>query len=308
MKSRALDRVLVVSALLGVAAGPGVSIEPTAGPRPLTLAIFAPNAAFESGAERFDFVQRLAQQVTSAASVAVAGRAFARAQDLEAAIRNRRVDFAVLDGVYVAERGLSYPVLATATSAGETAPKWALYAREALNVAELAGKKLALAAAGPRDTAFLENALLEGEVRIATFFAAARPAPDMSSAVAAVHLKQADAVFAPEGAGQGLRKVFEAARVPNPAFCQIAPNLAPEVVARVKTAVLAAGGGSVFDGWKSSGAEAYRALAQRMEAHARRPVMVEPEPVPPPEADVWTAPKLEPVLADLKSQLIKPAP
>ena len=77
--------------------------------------IYAPNAPFESGGDRFTFINRLAQQVTSVAGVQATGKAFARAADLEAAIKNKQVDFAVIDGVYLAERGVPYPVLATAT-------------------------------------------------------------------------------------------------------------------------------------------------------------------------------------------------
>src|SRR5205823_26669 len=43
----------------------------------LTIAIYAPNAPFESGTERFAFINRLAQQVTSAAGVPAVGKAFA---------------------------------------------------------------------------------------------------------------------------------------------------------------------------------------------------------------------------------------
>src|SRR5687767_8377122 len=78
----------------------------------ITIAIYAPNAPFESGADRFAFVTRLAQQVTSAAGVPAQGKAFARAADLEAAIKAKQVDFAIVDGVYLAERSVPYPILA----------------------------------------------------------------------------------------------------------------------------------------------------------------------------------------------------
>ena len=62
---------------------------------PITIAIYAPNAPFESAADRFAFINRLAQQVTSAAGVKAQGKAFARASDLEAAIKAKQVEFAV---------------------------------------------------------------------------------------------------------------------------------------------------------------------------------------------------------------------
>jgi ABC-type amino acid transport substrate-binding protein len=270
--------------------------------KPITIAIYAPNAPFDSGTERFAFINRLAQQVTSAAGVPAVGKAFARYSDLEAAIKSKQVDFAVIDGVYLAERGVPYPVLATATTGGETSPKWALFSSTATKVEELQGKKLSIANAGTRDAEFASNALFDGEVQIAKFFALKAGAPDIAAAVAAVTLKKADAVFAPESQGKGLRKLFEVRdRVPNPAFCEVGGGLPSDLVNKVRAAVLAHGAaGPGLDGWKASSAEPYRALAGRMGSRVRRPVMVEPEVVRIEDQDVLVPPSMEPGLPDLK--------
>jgi ABC-type amino acid transport substrate-binding protein len=275
----------------------------------ITIAIFAPNAPFDSGADRFAFVTRLAQQVTSAAGVPAEGKAFARAGDLETAIKNKQVDFAVVDGVYLAERGVPYQVLATATSGGETAPHWSLFSSTAASVQELQGKKLSVANSGPRDAQFIENALLDGELQIAKFFSGRAGSPDISSAVAAVSLKKADAVFAPDGQGKGLKKIFDAGRVPNPAFCEVASGLAADLVAKVKSAVLSHGAaGPALDGWRAGGGEPYRALAARMGGRSRRPVMAEPEVLRLEDQDVLVPPSIEPALPELKSQFWLPTP
>lgn len=277
--------------------------------KPLTIAIYAPNAPFDSGTERFGFITRLAQQVSSVAGVPAVGKAFARASDLETAIKNKQVDFAVIDGVYLAERGVPYGVLATATSGGETAPRWALFSGTVAKVEELQGKKLSLAASGPRDADFLSNALFDGELQVAKFFATRQTAPDIASAVAAVNLKKADAVFAPESQGKGLKKVFDVRdRVPNPAFCEVGAGLAPDLVNKVKAAVLGHGAaGPGLDGWKPSGGEPYRALASRMGARARRPVMVEPEVVRIEDQDVLVPPALEAGMPELKQLYWQPS-
>lgn len=275
----------------------------------LTIAIYTPNAPFASGTERFGFVTRLAQQVSSVAGVPATGKAFARASDLEAAIRNKQVDFAVIDGVYLAERGVPYAVLATATTGGDTAPRWALFASSASRIDELQGKKLSIAWSGSRDIEFLSNALFDGELQVNRFFGGESKAPDIASAVAAVTLHKADAVFAPESEGKGLKKVFDVRdRVPNPAFCEIASGLSSDVVNKVKAAVLGHGAaGPGLDGWKPSSAEPYRALAARMGARVRRPVMVEPEVVRIEDQDVLVPPAMEPGLSDLKALYWQPA-
>lgn len=270
--------------------------------RTLTIAIYAPNAPFDSGTDRFAFINRLAQQVTSAAGVPANGKAFARASDLENAIRLKQVDFAVIDGVYLAERGVPYTVLATATSGGDIAPRWALFSGTVSKVDELQGKKLTMASSGPRDADFQSNALFDGEVQVAKFFAVRSTAPDIASAVAAVALKKADAVFAPESQGKGLKKLFDVRdRIPNAAFCEVNVGLASELVSKVKAAVLGHGAaGPGLDGWKPSSAEPYRSLAARMGARVRRPVMVEPEVVRIEEQDMLVPPPMEPGLPDLK--------
>jgi hypothetical protein len=300
MKLRGLIACLALAALSGHARAE----------KAITIAIFAPNAPFESGTQRFAFINRLAQQVTSVAGVPATGKAFARASDLESAIRRHQVDFAVIDGVYLAERGVPYAVLATATSGGETAPKWALFSSSYNKIEELQGKKLSIASAGSRDVEFVSNALFDGELQVGKFFSGRTTAPDIASAVASVTFHKADAVFAPESQGRGLKKLFEVReRVPNAAFCQVASGVSADLVSKVRTAVLGHGAaGPGLDGWKASSGEPYRALASRMSARARRPVMVEPDVVRlEGDQDVLVAPALEPGYPDLKALYWQPS-
>lgn len=269
-----------------------------------TLAMYAPNAPFESGADRFGFANKVASALSSATGAEFQAKVYAKAADLEAAIKNKQVDLAIVDGIYLAERGVPYPVLATATIGGDTSTRWWLFGNGAGSVQDLQGKVLSVSTTGARDTAFLENALLDGELQIARFFSNRVNTPDISSAVAAVALKKADAVFAPEAAGKGLKKVFDAGKVANPAMCDLG-GLPPELLAKVKAALPSATGGGVFDGWKA-GSEAQRALAGKMGARARRPVMVEPELVRIEDPDLLIAPVMEPSLSDLKSQFWMP--
>src|SRR5215472_6052959 len=51
----------------------------------ITVAIFAPNAPFDDSAQRFAYVQRLAESISRAPGVQATGKAFARASDFEAA-------------------------------------------------------------------------------------------------------------------------------------------------------------------------------------------------------------------------------
>lgn len=273
--------------------------------RKLVIAIYAPNAPFSSGTEQFTFVQRLAQQVTSAAGVPAEGKSFARSGDLETAIKNKQVDYAVIDGVYLAEKGVPYPVLALATTGGETASRWGLYAQAAADVPSLQGKRLSVAATGSRDEEFLSNALLDGVVSVKRFFASQSRAPSIASAVEAVKLNKADAVFAPESESKGMKNIFDAGRVPNPAFCEVGAHDAA-LTSKVRAAVLAHGAQAAIDGWKAGDAGPYRSLAARMSSRSKRPLMADPEVVKLEDIDVLVPPSIDYAQPDLKNQYWNP--
>lgn len=296
MGGQLMKRAILLAALVGMA------LPSHADEKKLTVAIFAPNAPFASGTERFNFIQRLAQQISSVAGVPAEGKAFARASDLEAAIRKKQIDFAVIDGVFLAEKGAPYPVLAIATTGGETQPKWALYSEWATDVKSLQGKKLAMPSASGRDDEFIGNALFDGELQVKKFFGGKTTAPDVASAVAAVKLHRADAVFAPAIEGRGMKAVFDAGRIPNAAFCDTNPGAhSSEIVSKVRSAVLSHSVSAAIDGWKSGEAGVYRALAARMSPRAKRPIMAEPDVVNLGDADFVTVPELQPSQPELKN-------
>jgi ABC-type amino acid transport substrate-binding protein len=294
-----MRRAALIAALL-------LSANALAQQKKLQIAIYAPNAPFASGTERFNFVTRLAQQITSVAGVQAEGKAFARAGDFERAIAAKQVDFAVVDGIYLAMKGVPYSVMAIATSGGETAPKWAVFAASESSFKELQGKKLVVASTGSRDDDFIGNAIFDGELQVKRFFGPKSTAPDIASAVSAVSLKKADAVVAPESEGKGMKAVFDAGRIPNPAFCQISNGISSDIVAKVKSAVLSHSVSAALDGWKAGEAGTYRALAGRMSARSRRPLMAEPDVVKLGDSDILVPPQLEAAQPDLKSQYWTP--
>jgi hypothetical protein len=198
--------------------------------------------------------------------------------------------------------------MAIATTGGETQPKWALFSSVGTDVKSLQGKRLSAAHAGPRDDDFIGNALFDGELQVKKFFSAKSEAPDLAAAVAAVTLKKADAVFAPESEGKGLKNVFEAGRIPNPAFCDVGSGLDSATISKIKQAVLSHGVQAALDGWKASDASPYRALASRMSGRTKRPVMAEPSVVKLEDLDVLVAPQLDPTQPDLRTQFWVPTP
>jgi hypothetical protein len=275
----------------------------------LTVAIYSPNAPFESGQARYSFIQRLADQIKSVTGTQADPKAFARAADFEAAVKNKAVDFAVVDGVYMAERGgTTYKVLAVATAKGDTTVPWGLFAKDSSigSVMDCQGKKLAFASTGPKDQQLVDNAFLDGE--LPKHFSARQNTPDVASAVTAVSVKSADCVFAPDSLGKVLHKVLSVGSVPNPAFVQINTALPEATVKKVKDAVVghtAAGG--AYDGWKNGSADNFRSLGNKLGGKTRKPIMTEPEVVKLDDTDVVVPPALEASSPNIKDQFWNPS-
>ena len=174
-------------------------------------------------------------------------------------------------------------------------------------MAALKGKKLAFVKTGCRDSDFLDNALLDGEVRTAVFFGATVDRADAAGAVAAVRdYKVADAVLAPAAAARGLSKVFDAGAVPNPGFVVLNKALPQPVIDKTREAVLAYGREGGIDGWR--GAAGYGGLAGRMSARPRRGVFAAPELVRLDDQDVLIVPAPKFERATIRQHFWEPTP
>lgn len=294
MKNRATS----ILALLLLGTGPA------AAETQLNVALYAPATAFADSSARLAYVQGLAKAIQQKTGVPTSGKAYVRMGDLVAA----KPDFAVIDGQCLAER-IPGTLLATAVIGGETSQAWALYASGTPTLTALRGKKLAFVKTGCRDTDFLDNALLGGEVKTAVFFAALVDKPDAAGAVLAVRdYKAADAVFAPAAQSKGLTKVIDGGAVPNPGFVAMNKALPAAQVDAVKDAVLGYGGGGGIDGWRGAAPAGYGALAGRMGTRVKKAVFAAPEIIHVDEQDVLVLPKSKFEQVSVKEHFWEPKP
>jgi hypothetical protein len=120
-----------------------------------------------------------------------------------------------------------------------------------------------------------------------------------------VSLNKADAVIAPESEGKGMKNLFDAGRIPNAAFCQIA-SVGADVAGKVRSAVTSLSTSGAIDGWKNGDAGPYKALQAKLGARSRRPLMAEPDVVKMEDSDLLVPPQLEPAMPDLKAQYWTP--
>jgi hypothetical protein len=251
---------------------------------PLVLAMYAPSAPLPSADARFAYLEKIAQKLQSA-GIPTQGKVFAKAADLESAVKKGQVDLAILDPLYMADRGGGYNILAVATSSGDVFLRWGLYTHLPTgNILDMANKRLAWVAPSGKEPTYIGNVMLYGELR-ATYFQLRPAAPDMSAAVSDVVLRRADCVFAPEAAvaGKQLRKAYdagEAGRIPNPALVQISTRMSSETLANIKKTLAGFNTTGVLDGWRTGGSvsDTFRSLRSRLRGRAdRNLVMAEPQ-------------------------------
>jgi len=283
----------------------------------LVLALYAPTAPLPSADARFSFVDKIARYLQSV-GVSVVPKVFARAADLETAIKRGQVDLAILDAFYAADRGANYPVIAVATAAGEPYQRWGLYTHlQSGSILDMSGKRLAwVSPAGTREAAYINNVLLYGELKVGQFFQMGSPTPDIGAAVSDVVLRRADCVFAPEQAVQGksLRRVYdagEAGRIPNPALVQVQARLSSDTISNIKRSIVSFNTTGVLDGWRTgtNSGDAYRQLRQRLRGRPdRNLVFAEPQRLGAQvNSSMVASVELTPVLPVVRTLLAPPA-
>ncbi len=236
-------------------------------PTQLVLGIYCPNGKFAGSGSRWGYINRLAKHVANITGIPTKGRAFATAGAFSGSLS--KLDFAVVDPLYLCRRKGRFRVLLTGRMGGGSRAPWALFARSSKGVMSLKGKRLIVARAAGAEVSFAEG-LFYGEISVRKFFSAVKRAPDLVSAVAAVRGGSADAVFAPTVMGGGLSRVFSAGTVPNPGFVLVRRSLAGALVAKVKAAVRGYGAGGV-GGWGGAGGYSCRFGRKKISMLMARP-------------------------------------
>src|SRR5262249_4374117 len=93
-------------------------------PEQLTVAMYAPAAAFSDSSARLAYIQGLAKAIQTKTGVATSGKIYVRLGDLVAA----KPDFAIIDGQCLAAHSPGQ-ILASAVVGGDTSQGWGLYTR-----------------------------------------------------------------------------------------------------------------------------------------------------------------------------------
>jgi hypothetical protein len=209
-------------------------------PTKLRFGIYAPNASFASNSDRWSYIKNVASVMQSTLKIPCTGNAYAAEGAFSGA--TGQLDFALVDGIYLA-RGGKFRVLATSLYGGGSRSPWGLYAKAGGNFQSLKGKVLVMPSFGG-NTSFAEG-MLGGEINVTQFFSSVKNVPDIAAAVSAVQTGGGDAVFAPVGLAAGLNLIFSVGTVPNASFVLVNSKIPADIVAKVQAAIASVGSGAI---------------------------------------------------------------
>ncbi len=259
--------------IFGLAIAALVAMTSAAAADGVRVGLFAPSTPFEGTGARLEFATKLARHIGGDDAV---GRVYGKASDFAAALRKGDIDLAVVDATYLAASGGSYAVLAVAVRGGDTRTTWDLVARGTVDsVLELRGKTVLVPSVGGRESAFVGEALLGGE--LPADFWKVDVSPDVLSAIAALGLGKADAAVVPSGLSlpAGTNRVVTLPAVSWPVLVA-SPKASAAVQALAAERAPSFGGSGAISGFRSGTTDAYRSLARRFGRPQRRGPMIVP--------------------------------
>ena len=236
----------------------------------VTVGLFAPTSPFPSTSARVELATKLAETIGKALGGTASAKVFARAGDFATAVKKGDVQVALVDAAYLANAGGAYTVIAAATRGGASEHRWQLIARGAEKLADLKGKRVLVPSVGGRETEFVLNVLLGGEVA-KDYFGKIEAAPDTASALAALGLGKADAAVVPAGVElpASVVTVLALPAVQGPLLVAYGSVTAAQRNA-IATAVAGFAGDATVAGFKPAGADAVQGVARRFSVPVKR--------------------------------------
>jgi hypothetical protein len=235
----------------------------------VTVGLYAPTAPFPSSAARVELATRLGDHLGKALGGTGAGRNYARAGDFSAAVKKGDVTVALVDATYLATSGGNYAVIAAAVRGGDTTHAWQLVARGADKIGQLKGKRILVPSIGGRETDFVVNVLLSGDIA-RDYFGKVEAAPDTASALAALGLGKADAAVVPAGVSLpgGTSVVLTLPTLPGPVL--VAYGATAQQRQALAAAAASFSGDATIGGFRGADADAVKAVARRFTVPAKR--------------------------------------
>ena len=233
------------------------------------IGVFAPAAPFPSTAARVELATKLADHLAKATGGTGVGRVYARAGDFAAAIKKNEITVALVDPAYLASTS-GYTVIGASVRGGSVDQGWQLVAKTGLKFADLKGKRLQVPANGGRESAFVLEVLLGGNVA-RDYFAKLEIASDTASALAALGLGKTDVIAVPAGVElpAGTQTVLALPGIAGPVLVTYG-SLSVQQRSQLAVAATAFKGDSTITGYRAADSDAVKAIARRYGSTQKR--------------------------------------
>ncbi len=229
----------------------------------VTVGVFTPSAIFPSTTARVELASRLGEHIGKAMGGTGTGRVYARAGDFSSAVKRGEIQVALVDATYLSTAGGGYTVIGAATRGGDIQHPWQIVSKSGKTIRDLKGKRVIVPTNGGRETDFVINVMLGGEVA-RDFFAKIEAAPDTAAALAALGLGRADVAVVPAGVDlpAGTSTVLTLAPIAGPvlvAYGTVSQTQKQNLIA----AATSFRGDSTIGGFRGSDGDGVRAIARR---------------------------------------------
>jgi ABC-type phosphate/phosphonate transport system substrate-binding protein len=219
---------------------------PALSDEPIRFALYAPWGGPGEARDRHDVVANIKARVEKALGKPVEGLVYAKYREFDTAVKEGRVDVAVLDTVPALR--MSRLRIAGAWSRGED---WVLLARAPQRVLELQGQSIAVPATDSTATAWLiEHVLFREQIELKRFFASVLPVPSRADAVKALGIGKAQCAISRRSEAGTHAVVLELGTWPELVVASASDRDAtrePGLIAAVREGLLASLGGSYRD-------------------------------------------------------------
>ena len=227
------------------------------------IGVFAPAAPFPSTAARVELATKLADHLAKATGGTGVGRVYARAGDFAAAIKKNEITVALVDPAYLASTS-GYTVIGASVRGGSVDQGWQLVAKTGLKFADLKGKRLQVPANGGRESAFVLEVLLGGNVA-RDYFAKLEVASDT------LGLGKTDVIAVPAGVElpAGTQTVLALPGIAGPVLVTYG-SLSVQQRSQLAVAATAFKGDSTITGFRAADSDAVKAIARRYGSTQKR--------------------------------------
>lgn len=226
--------------------------------------------------ERFNYIQGLALHLSQKLEKPVQGLAYKSERDFRRDWKSKKIQFAILGGFLLASQSPG-PILAYATLNQKLLSNWSLLCKNKSSLRTLKGKVLQLPSLGPLVYGLIQNGLLGGNLIIRTHFKIIE-SPDLTSAIEAVRLGQAQVVFAPINTSGLTPLIANSLPISSPGFVALDSSLSNLLTKQIKEGLLTYKGtvGTIV-GWGGSNIIDYSRFASLAQKHLPRMEML---PIP----------------------------